>query len=90
MSRISEQLEGAFALENQTERKLAVAALIDEQVRRIGVRAIVIGGLAVEFWTHGEYSTTDIDLYLPHSPAIDDVFAELGFERKGRVGHSRT
>jgi len=26
-------------------------------------RAIVIGGLAVEFWTHGAYATTDIDLY---------------------------
>jgi hypothetical protein len=41
-------------------------------------------GLAVEFWTHGAYSTTDIDLYLPHGPAVDDLLAELGFEKQGR------
>ena len=44
----------------------------------------MIGGLAVEFWTHGAYSTSDIDLYLPHGPAVDDLFAEIGFEKRGR------
>jgi hypothetical protein len=38
----------------------------------------------VEFWTHGAYSTSDIDLYLPHGPAVDELFAELGFEKQGR------
>lgn len=45
--------------------RLAVAALIDGLVQSLGWRAIVIGGLAVEFWTRGAYSTSDIDLYLP-------------------------
>jgi hypothetical protein len=79
-----DELTRALALENETERKLAVVSLIDQQVRRIEWRAIVIGGLAVEFWTHGAYSTTDIDLYLPHGPAVDDLLAELGFRREGR------
>ena len=77
-------LEAALALENATERKLAVASLIDQLAQRIDWRAIVIGGLAVEFWTRGLYSTTDIDLYLPHGPAVDDLFAELGFRKEGR------
>jgi hypothetical protein len=55
-------LAQALALENETERKLAVVSLIDQQVQRIEWRAIVIGGLAVEFWTQGAYATTDIDL----------------------------
>ena len=63
---MDERLAAALALEHPTERKLAVVALIDEQVQRLGFRAIVIGGLAVEFWTHGAYATSDIDLYLPH------------------------
>jgi hypothetical protein len=84
MSQTGDRLQQALALENETERKLAVVSLIDEQVRRIEWRAIVIGGLAVEFWTHGAYSTTDIDLYLPHGPAVDDLLAELGFRREGR------
>ena len=37
-----------------------------------GIGAIVIGGVAVEFWTRGAYSTDDIDLYLPHGPAVDE------------------
>lgn len=78
------ELEDALALENETERKLAVAALIDELVRDLGFRAIVIGGVAVEFWTHGAYATGDIDLYLPHGPAVDERLELLGFERRGR------
>jgi hypothetical protein len=74
----------ALAFENQTERKLAVVSVIDQQIQRIEWRAIVIGGLAVEFWTHGDYSTADIDLYMPHGPAVDDLLAELGFQKKGR------
>jgi hypothetical protein len=77
-------LVAALALENATERKLAVVSLIDQLVQRIDWRAIVIGGLAVEFWTRGEYATTDIDLYLPHGPAVDDLLAELGFRKEGR------
>lgn len=81
---MDERLAAALALENPTERKLAVVALIDELVQRLGFRAIVIGGLAVEFWTHGAYATSDIDLYLPHGPAVDALVAELGFEKRGR------
>ena len=32
----------------------------------------------MEFWTHGEYSTTDIDLYLPHGPAADERLGPVG------------
>jgi hypothetical protein len=55
-------LDRALALENETERKLAVVAVID---RLIEWRPIVIGGLAVEFWTDGAYSTG----YINFSPA---------------------
>lgn len=78
------RLEAVLRLDNETERKLGVAALIDDLVRELGFRAVVIGGVAVEFWTRGAYSTADIDLYLPHGPAVDDRLAELGLHRQGR------
>jgi hypothetical protein len=78
------ELRRALSLENETERKLAVVAVIDAEVKRIGFRAVVIGGLAVEFWTRGTFSTSDIDLYLPHGPAILQLLEQLGFERSGR------
>src|SRR6266508_7011786 len=84
MSKPRDELAQALTLEDETERKLAVVSLIDGLVQRIEWRAIVIGGLAVEFWTHGAYSTSDIDLYLPHGPAVDALLAEIGFRREGR------
>ncbi len=84
MDDIRTRFQTALALENETERKLAVVSLIDELVQRIGWRAVVIGGLAVEFWTNGAFTTADIDLYLPHGPAVDDLLAELGFVKEGR------
>ena len=78
------RLEAVLRLDNETERKLGVAALIDDLVRELGFRAVVIGGVAVEFWTRGAYSTAVIDLYLPHGPAVDDRLAELGLHRQGR------
>jgi len=77
-------LARALALENETERKLAVVAVIDGEMQRIGFRAIVIGGVAVEFWTRGAYSTADIDLYLPHGPAVLQLLGPLDFHREGR------
>ena len=79
-----EQLERALALENATERRLSVVAVIDVLMQQIDFRAVVIGGLAVEFWTRGAYATNDIDLYLPHGPAVLQLLGPLGFERKGR------
>jgi hypothetical protein len=84
MDDVRARFQTALAVDNETERKLAVVSLIDELVQRIGWRAIVIGGLAVEFWTDGAYTTADVDLYLPHGPAVDDLLAELGFVKEGR------
>ena len=53
-------------------------------MQQIGFRAVVIGGVAVEFWTRGAYSTADIDLYLPHGPAVLQLLGPLGFEQRGR------
>jgi len=78
------QLEALLRLEDETERKLAVAALIDNVVRLARrFRAIVIGGVAVEFWTRGAYSTADIDLYSTRT-AVDERLAELGLHPEGR------
>jgi hypothetical protein len=77
-------LEAALARDDPTERKLAVAAVVNLAVQAIGFRAVVIGGLAVEFWTQGEYTTADIDLYLPWTPQVDAAMAAVGFVKEGR------
>lgn len=77
-------LEDALQLEDQTERMLAVVAVIADAVRDLGVTPVVVGGLAVQYWTHAQYTTGDIDILLPSLPEIDERLRELGFVREGR------
>jgi hypothetical protein len=77
-------LNAALARDDPTERKIAVVGAIDYALRDLGIRPVVVGGVAVEYWTYGEYATADIDLAMPYLPAASDRLAELGFRREGR------
>lgn len=77
-------LDAALARDDPTERKIAVVGVIDYALRDLGIRPVVVGGVAVEYWTYGEYATGDIDLVMPYLPAANERLAELGFEREGR------
>lgn len=44
----------------------------------------MVGGLAVQFWTEGEYVTHDIDVALPSTVDVEERLRALGFEREGR------
>ena len=78
------ELARALALANETERKLAVTAALASAIADLGVKPVIVGGLAVEYWTYGAYSTTDIDVLLPSSPEISVRLGQLGFDRRGR------
>src|SRR2546425_13034246 len=78
------ELELALQLEDETERMLAVVGVVAEALHDLGFVPVVVGGLAVQYWTRGAYTTADIDVLLPHRPEIDRRFEALGFEREGR------
>ncbi len=74
-------------LVNETDllrRRLKALGVLTERLAEEGVEPILVGGLALEFYTAGGYSTGDVDLALPRSPAVDAAFADLGFAREGR------
>src|SRR5262249_20101664 len=48
----------------------------------IGVEAVVVGGLAVAYWTRSRYVTVEIDFVAPVGPNVEKRLATLGFERK--------
>jgi hypothetical protein len=75
----------ALASEPDVRRKRLVAlGLLADRLREDGIEPILVGGGAVEFYAAGGYSTSDMDLALPHGPATDAAFAELGFIKEGR------
>jgi hypothetical protein len=79
-----EALERALVVEDQTERLLEVAAVVSDALAEIGIHPVVVGGLAVAYWTSGAYLTGDIDVVMPSTPAVYERLAALGFERRGR------
>lgn len=63
---------------------LEIAGVVDAALRAIQIRPVVVGGLAVAYWTTGLYLTGDIDVVMPYSTEIEERLSALGFERDGR------
>ena len=63
---------------------LEITGVVDAALRSIAIRPVVVGGLAVAYWTTGLYLTADIDVVMPYSAEIERRLAALGFEREGR------
>jgi hypothetical protein len=77
-------LQRTADIPDATEQMLEITGVVDAALRPIEIRPIVVGGLAVAYWTTGLYLTGDIDVVMPHSAAIEQRLAALGFERDGR------
>src|SRR5687767_4002637 len=63
------------------ERHLLVAAAIDVAT---GGRAVVVGGVAQDWWVGDHYRPTDLDLCRPLTPEVETTLEQLGFLREGR------
>jgi hypothetical protein len=76
-------LEAGAALPDIGERMLEVVGVIEEAVAPLGLHPVVVGGMAVYFWTHSDaFLTTDIDVVVPTTDAFSEVLFQLGFERQ--------
>lgn len=78
------ELDRTAEIVDRTEQMLEIAAVVAAALAPIGIRPVVVGGLAVAYWTTGAYLTADIDVVMPTMAEISDRLATLGFEREGR------
>ena len=81
VARLRDELEAAVQIEDQTERLVEVAAIVEEALDAIGAKAVVVGGLAVAYWTRSQYVTVEIDFVAPVNRAVTERLAALGFVR---------
>jgi hypothetical protein len=66
-------------------RQMLMTGLITRRLADKGKPApVLIGGLALAYYTREVYFTADIDLAYADREALDEVLLELGFEKKGR------
>jgi hypothetical protein len=75
------ELEAAVRIEDETDRLMEVAAIVEEALNGIGVTAVVVGGLAVAYWTRTRYTTAEIDFVMPVTEEVRQRVADLGFEK---------
>jgi hypothetical protein len=66
-------------------KKIAIMAIVTKAIKNLGVKPVIVGGQAVEFYTSGGYTTMDIDMICETSISkIDSKLAPLGFKREGK------
>lgn len=69
---------------DRLRRRLVALGALTARLAPEGIEPILVGGCALEIYTDGGYSTSDVDLALPHGPEVDQAFADLGFAKRGR------
>jgi len=74
----------AASLVEPTERLLEVAAIIGQSLRDLRVEPVVVGGLAVAYWSDAAFLTADIDVVMARPAELDDRLSALGFTKQGR------
>ena len=73
------------ASESPLARQLLMTGLITRMLEARGKPApILVGGLALSYYTREVYFTADIDLAYADREALDDVLKELDFAKRGR------
>jgi hypothetical protein len=72
------------------ERTLEVVAVIDTVAAPMGIHPVIVGGMAVYFWTaRDEFLTYDIDVVMEVPNALAEKLADLGFARSTDRRHWR-
>lgn len=71
----------AREIHDPLRRSLVVLGLLTTAMKPLGLRPILVGGAAVEFYTLGGYATRDLDLVLRGRDKAKGVLEENGFIR---------
>ena len=65
-------------------RRLVALGALTARLEPAGIEPILVGGCALELYTDGGYTTSDVDLALDTTPDVEEAFADLGFVKEGR------
>lgn len=76
------EIARAANISDPAERALEIVAVIESIAAPLGIHPVVVGGMAVYFWTErNEFTTHDIDVVMRVPDELAGWIAELGFER---------
>lgn len=78
-----QELDKLKRISNLLEKRLYFVALLTKELKKFGVKPILVGGNAVELYTTGGYATADIDIVAPSEP-VDNILKGWKFTKEGR------
>lgn len=84
IAELKRELAEAASKKDRAERAARLAAIIAEALRPTGRDPVLVGGAAVEFYTQGGYTTSDIDMVTDGGKDLADTMKVLGFEKFGK------
>lgn len=67
-----------------TRRRLKILGIITSACQPLGLKPVLVGGCAVEFYTFGGYPTFDIDVVVSNYDAFAKIMDALDFKKEGR------
>ncbi len=76
-----EYIERLKKIENPFKRRLLLVGILTKELEKRGVIPILVGGNALELYTLGGYSTSDIDLICLDRELVGEVLEKLGFRK---------
>jgi hypothetical protein len=76
------EVHRAAQIPDLATRMLEIVAVIEAAAAPIGIHPVVVGGMAVYFWTASDaFLTHDIDVVMEVPQQFEAVLADLGFRR---------
>jgi hypothetical protein len=64
---------------------LEVVAVLEDAAAPFGIHPVVVGGMAVFYFTGEEqFTTVDVDVVMPSDAGLEEAMADLGFVRHNR------
>jgi len=76
-----EKLNKIMAIQNRLDKLMYFTAVLTEELMKYGIKPVLVGGGALEFYTQGSYTTLDVDLVIDGREQAKKVLAEMGFKR---------
>jgi len=72
------------SIKDTNKRRLYLVALLTSSLEKEGLKPVVVGGCALEFYTTGGYATGDIDIIFSDNRLLDEKLSLWGFKKIGR------
>ena len=62
-------------------------AIISREAKKYGIKPVIVGGAAVEFYTRDWYSTADIDIAIDKTKRkeFEKIMEKMKFRKSGRM-----